>query len=220
MNLLMNIVFGTVGGVLSALITRYWILSLEKRRGMNAAGKKERTVYLGIIFLLGFAIGFFSGSWSSLLISAAFLAMCATAAAMDLRFRIIPNETVLANLLLKLLSGLAELAGLPVPVPFAIGQSLLGLLACFLIFTLPGFFGKNVGAGDVKLASAFGFFLGLRMAMIGIVLMGLAVIAYTLMQKRLPLLAVLKQTVPMAPFIAAGMFLVLVCTQFSVNLPV
>ncbi len=220
MNLLTMIISGLCGGVLSALIFRLWTDSLEKRRGLKAAGRKEKGICLGIVFFLGTAVGVFSDGWSTLLIDALFLAACATAAVTDFRFRIIPNETVLAILLLKLLSGLAEFAGFPVPVRFEIGQSLLGLSVCFLVFTLPGFFGKNVGAGDVKLASAFGFFLGLRMAMIGIVLMGIAVIVYTLAQKRLPLLAVLKQTVPMAPFIAAGMFLVLLSTPFTVNLPV
>lgn len=133
----------------------------------------------------------------------------------DVHERIIPNDIVLAILVLTLAFGLPSLLGAKGFPEFRIGSSLLGLAVCFVTFSLPAAFSGKVGAGDVKLAAAAGFCLGIRYSLLCIVLMGLLVICYLFAQKRIPAAAALKSMIPMGPFLAASMLAVLI----AVNLP-
>jgi len=79
---------------------------------------------------------------------------------------------------------------------------------CFVIFFLPSLFGKQVGAGDVKLAAAMGFALGLTGSLYAIACMGALVLLYTFLDNRLPLAERLKSMIPMGPFLALGLVVV------------
>lgn len=199
------------GGAAAAFLAELWQSHLMRERGLKGElpVKTERIVYVLMAICGGLAGVLTEGVFAPLCVLA-FLGICCVIAMMDFRFRVIPNQTLLALIGLKLLTGLASLAGLPLPVPFDLLQSLLGMLVCFAVFVLPGFFGKNVGAGDVKLAAVMGFFLGLWYSLLGIMAMGLGAIAYTVLQRRAPLLSFVKTMIPMGPFITAGMYLVLV----------
>ena len=94
-------------------------------------------------------------------------------------------------------------------ISFQIWQSLLGLAVCFVIFFLPSLFGKAVGAGDVKLASAMGFALGLVGSLYAVVCMGALVLLYALIDSRVPLPQRLKTMIPMGPFLALALIVVL-----------
>ncbi|MEZ4627541.1 MAG: prepilin peptidase [Eubacteriales bacterium] len=61
-----------------------------------------------------------------------------------------------------------------------------GLVVCFVIFFLPSLFGKQVGAGDVKLAAAMGFALP-DWQLVRDQCMGALVLLYTMLDTRLPL---------------------------------
>lgn len=200
-----------LGGAAAAYSAGIWQSRLMRERGLKGelSVKAKRIVYAVMAICGGFAGMLTEGVFSPLCVLT-FLGICCVIAVMDVQFRVIPNQTLLALIGLKLISGLASLAGLSLPVPFDVVQSLLGLFVCFAVFVLPGFFGKNVGAGDVKLAAVMGFFLGLWYSLLGIMAMGLAVIAYTVIQRRAPFLRFVKTMIPMGPFITAGMFLVLV----------
>ena len=200
-----------LGGLLTVLLSEFWIKKLEEKRRLK--GELSRVVEISVCCLTVFgaaAAGFLTDGFFSVICAMLFLVFCLTAAVMDLKYRIIPNETVLAIIGLKLMTGIGAVMGWKQLVEFNIVQSLLGLSVCFAVFILPGFFGKSVGAGDVKLAAAMGFFLGFEYALLGIIIMGLAVIAYTVFQTKVPMLKFLKAAIPMAPFICAGMYLALV----------
>ena len=133
----------------------------------------------------------------------------------DLHERIIPNDAVLAVLILTLVFGIPSLFGVKGFPEFHIGSSLLGLAGCFIVFSLPAAFSGKVGAGDVKLAAAAGFCLGIRYSLLCVALMGVLVICYLIIQKRVPAAAALKSMIPMGPFLALSMLAVLT----AVNVP-
>lgn len=87
------------------------------------------------------------------LVSIAFVTLLSIAAYTDLRYRVIPNEACLGILWLGFVfNGYSEgMAG--------IGSSIVGTLLCLAVF-LPGYAIGRMGAGDVKLMTACGCFLG------------------------------------------------------------
>ena len=68
---------------------------------------------------------------------------------------------------------------------------------------------KSVGAGDIKLAAAVGFCLGIMNLLVAIVIMGICVLVYTLVQNKLAISAMLQSMIPMGPFIALAMIVVI-----------
>ena len=185
----------------------FWVRAIVKKRNLTyELNQKTEWIFVLVMALPGGLLGALTAGWivpiSGLILSG----ICGAAALTDLIYRIIPNETVLAVIGLKLLFGLPTVFGAEGFLPFDPVQSLLGLVVCFLLFSLPGLFGKKVGAGDIKLAGAMGFFLGLRFSLIGVVIMGLLVIGFSLVQGQMPVLKFLKEKIPMGPFITAGLF--------------
>ncbi len=173
---------------------------LQKRRGLaQDMEQKHLWILLAGLALFGGVIGWRAGfSLRGLyLILVLFTSACVFY--IDARHRVIPNELVLAIL------ALAAVFGLTGAIPFQIGSSLLGLAACFVIFFLPGLLGKRVGAGDIKLASAMGFALGLTGSLYAIAAMGALVLLYVLIDRRAPLPQQLKEMIPMGPFLALAL---------------
>ena len=221
MDLMIRISLCTLGGILCSLAARVWIRHLEDQRSLDdrMTLKAERLMN-GILALLGGLTGAFTVGIAAPVFDLMFLLICAVVSVMDGYFRIIPNQTILAIFALKLLTGVLLLLGVSGLGRFDLAGSLIGLAALFLVFVLPGFFGKNVGAGDVKLAAAMGFLLGITNALMGIIVMGLLVIGYSLFQRRAPFLSFLKANIPMGPFIAFGMVVALLGPSVFRHLPV
>ena len=185
-----------------------WVRQLQRERGKEyiLSRKAERILCISMA-VPGGALGAMTEGAVVPLCGLLLLFLCQTVAVTDWTCRIIPNQTVLAIIVLKLLGGIPTLLGIPGFLPFSLGQSLLGLAVCFAVFSLPGLFGKRVGAGDVKLAAAMGFFLGLTGSLLGIMVMGLTVVGYSLLQRRVPVPAMMRTEIPMGPFITGGLFL-------------
>ena len=74
---------------------------------------------------------------------------------------------------------------------------------------LPALMSRQVGAGDIKLAAAIGLCLGLNDSLLCIVLMGVIVIVYVLAQQSMPLLNMIREMIPLGPFLCAAQCLVL-----------
>lgn len=133
-----------------------------------------------------------------------------TLAITDMHHRIIPNELVLSIIVVTLIFGIpGELGAKGFPF-FNVYQSLIGLAVCFVIFMLPALLRKNVGAGDVKLAAAAGFALGLENSIVAIVLMGSLIFSSCFFQRSMPAMKYLKTQIPMGPFLSAAMAAVLI----------
>ena len=191
-----------LGAVLSypVLLFNRWML---KNRGIESKeGKAEHIVLPIIMGLYGAAIGWFSAiTWETLYLYL-ILFVCGCISCIDARHRIIPNELVVALLVLAIGFGAAGVTGINWL------SSLGGFAACFVLFLLPALLSKKVGAGDIKLAAAMGFCVGLMGSLYAITMMGVLVLVYVAVQFRIPLVQRLKTLVPMGPFLAAALITV------------
>lgn len=191
---------GVATGALLALPVQFLTGLLLHQRGLD--GQMPRThfwILLVSLAAVGGVIGWRAGFTlrGAYLVLLLFVAACAFY--IDARSRIIPNELVLSILVL------AAAFGLTGQIPFQIGSSLLGLAACFVLFFLPSVFGRSIGAGDVKLAAAMGFALGLTGSLYAIAGMGVLVLGYVLVSSNLHFSERLKQTIPMGPFLTVAL---------------
>ena len=203
MKLVLPILLGTALG--AALSVPVWLISkwlLKRREIVLQLDSKYRILLVALLALFGGMIGWRVGISFGGLYRLLLLAVSASVFLVDAKHRIIPNELVLAILVL------AAVFGFTGTFSFRIWSSLLGLAACFALFFVPSLVGKNVGAGDVKLAAAMGFALGLTGSLYAIVGMGVLVLAYLLLQVRVPVLERLKAVIPMGPFLAVALVVV------------
>ena len=203
MQFVLPILLGAVLG--AALSVPAWLVStlLLRRRNIDSRLEpKYRLLLAAVMALFGGVIGWRAGVSFGGLYRLLLLAVSACVFVIDAKHRVIPNELVLAILVLAAVFGLAG------TFSFQILSSLLGLAACFVLFFVPSLFGKNVGAGDVKLAAAMGFALGLTGSLYAIVGMGVLVLAYLMLQVRVPMLERVKAVIPMGPFLAVALVVV------------
>lgn len=193
-------------GAICSFASKVWVKNLfEKRHLQYSLSKRNNLILTLAMAFAGGAIGFFTEGFVYPILALLLLMVSGTIAISDYTQMIIPNQTVLAIFGIKFL--LVFLRGLDAEhLPqISIVDSLLGLIACFVVFCLPSLMGNKVGAGDVKLAAAMGFLLGTINSLYGIVLMGLLILAYGFVQKKMPVQVFLRTNVPMGPFIAIGM---------------
>ena len=185
-----------LGAALAAAVR--WICALLlKRRGFAAEMKQTHAIILlACLVVTGGVIGWRAGFTLRGLYLLLLMATAACAFYIDAKHRVIPNELILAVVTL------AAVFGLSGGIPFRIWSSLLGLVVCFAIFMLPSLLGKSVGLGDVKLAGAMGFALGLSGGLYAIACMGALVLAYVLIDYRVPLPQRIKTMIPMGPFLS------------------
>jgi prepilin signal peptidase PulO-like enzyme (type II secretory pathway) len=200
MQVLLPIVYGAALGAVLAVPARLLSELLLKRRGFEAQmERKHFYILLAAMALIGGVIGWRAGVSFRGLYLLLVLWVSACAFYIDAKHRIIPNELWLAVLVF------AVAFGVPGAIRFQIWQSLLGLAVCFVIFFIPSLFGHKIGAGDVKLASAMGFALGLTGSLYAIACMGGMVLVYAVLDQSMPLPQRLKSMIPMGPFLALAL---------------
>ncbi len=204
MQFLLPILYGAAIGAALAIPVRFLCALLLKMRGKPAEMEKMYfAILIASLAVIGGLIGWRAGVSFRGLYLLLILACAACAFYIDAKFRIIPNELVLAILALTAIFGLTG------AISFQIIPALIGLVACFIIFFVPSLFGQKVGAGDIKLASAMGFALGLTGSLYAIACMGALVLLYALVDSRMPLPQRLKAMIPMGPFLALALIVVL-----------
>ena len=186
---------------------------IRKRKLEKKAGRALHMAVYAFLILSGVLFLMAGSTAAEAVYFFLLLTLIGAATLMDGAYRIIPNDIVLALIGLKLLYGGLKLLGVPGVAEFRFLPALAGFGACFIIFLLPAFRGRNIGAGDVKLAAAMGFCLGLKNSLTAVVLMGLAVLGYMMVKSRLPLMKTVKSTIPMAPFLGAGMIISTLLSQ-------
>ena len=208
MQILLPVLYGAVLGAALAVPVRLISALLLKRRGVTAQmDRKHLLILIASLTVIGGVIGWRAGVSFRGMYLLLILAVSASAFYIDAKHRIIPNELVLAIFVL------AAVFGLTGSIPFQIWSSLLGFAACFVLFFVPSLFGQKIGAGDVKLAAAMGFALGLTGSLFAIACMGALVLAYILLVGRAPMLERLKATIPMGPFLALSLVVVSIVLQ-------
>ena len=203
---LIRMICCAAGGAAAGFGATLWIRKLQKDRGLEySLTKGNELCLIAVSAAAGGAIGVLTTGIGSALCAILLLGISEAISVIDWNNRVIPNQTVLAVFGVKILSvvtGLLEGTSLK---DMELWQSLLGMLACFLVFSFPGILGKKVGAGDVKLAAAMDFLLGTYSSLLGIVIMGLMILAFSFMQGKVPLMQFFKTNIPMGPFITVGM---------------
>ena len=200
------ILIGAVLGAGYGCGALFWARRLLQRRGREEwLSRSAQWILIFAAAVCGGGIGYGTRAWLPMLLALAVLTVGIAVAVSDWLCRIIPNPTVLAVFLLKLLLMAGVLLKLPGAPEFSLLSSLGGMVFCFLLFSAPGLMGKRVGAGDIKFAAAMGFLLGFSGSLLAVALMGLLMLGYCMVQRQMPLLLFLKTDIPMGPFIAAGM---------------
>lgn len=209
MNIEKFTVFGLSGGIFgyyipyfSKVICKY--KTCEKLDEYVTNGGRWQTILPFVLCILNASVWALAGDRTSRLIPAALnsllFTLCILTALIDLQIRIIPNELVLAMLLLGLGlhlsdSGVASLPGAAL--------SLIGMMVLFTAAAAFVGFGK-VGAGDVKLAGAMGFALAYPGILNALLLMCGALIVYIGLGLALRKLT-MRTMLPFAPFMMFGM---------------
>lgn len=177
---------------------------LKNRKKDFTKSNNDGIIHTIISAVLGGVAGFFSGFGLFFLFVLAILFIGNIVATCDIQHRIIPNETVLALLAVKLVFGVAALLGagdLPEWNPLL---SLAGLAVLGAVFFLPSLMGNKVGYGDIKLAMAIGFCAELMPALWAVCFMGVFVLGYGFIQQNVPFAGFLKTNFPMGPFLCAA----------------
>ena len=148
------------------------------------------------------------------------LIICEVITIADSHYRIIPNELLIGIFVFRIAFGIPGLLGVKGFPTFRVVDSLVGFIVGFIIFMFPAVLSKTVGAGDIKLAAAVGFTLGLMGCMVAVVIMGVLVLIYTFMQRQMPILIIVKTMIPMGPFLAIGMIVVLLLRMNFGTIPI
>lgn len=212
MALVLKLVLGIAAGIGCKYICDVVEKRLLKARNLEYSETRgEKFLLLIISAVAGILIMLLTPLSASTLYLFLVFMIAELTAVIDIHHRIIPNDLILALLVIRVIFAVPYLFGVPGFPEFRIWQSLLGLVVCFVIFSLPAAMSKKVGAGDIKLAAAMGFCLGLYLSLAAIVMMGLFVLAYSLIQDRMPTLSFFKSMIPMGPFISLGLIL---CSVF------
>lgn len=210
----LTILAGAVLGVLCKYICDALVGALmSKREREYMPSAKESRAFFIIMGAFGALIAAFVPLSPETVFMFLILVVCEAVAVIDAHARLIPNELVLAILGLSVLFGVPGLFGLkgwPVwrPVP-----ALIGLAVCFVVFTLPAVMSRQVGAGDIKLAAAMGFCMGLWNSLLAIGLMGFLVLIYSVLQSKAPILHFMMRKVPLGPFLSGAMLIVLLARK-------
>ncbi len=216
--MIINLIIGLLLGAAAKPISDIFTDKLLKARGKELKQKKENLIIHTLLSaLLGAGIGASFGISLQALFVFLLLLIGNIVSTSDIACRIIPNETVLAILLIKLLFGVTALlkpGAMPSWNPLL---SLAGFAVMTLIFLLPALKGGKVGAGDIKLAMAVGFSSELMPGLLAVVFMGVLVLVYGFVQKRipvlgrLPLIDFMKTSFPMGPFLCAAQIGAMLC---------
>ncbi len=200
MQAFLPVLFGAALGAGLAVPARLVCELLFKQRAIaQKMGRLHFVILLVSMALIGGVIGWRAGVSFAGLYLLLLLLVCAAAFYIDAIRRILPNELIVAIIVLSAVFGFTG------AIRFQIWQSLLGLAVCFVIFFAPGLFGKQVGAGDVKFAAAMGFALGLKGSLYAVACMGALVLVYVIVDFRVPLPQRLKEMIPMGPFLALAL---------------
>lgn len=182
---------------------------LSRRNIVYSHSKNENLIFHLLMAATG-AVIIWKQDFSCMAIySFLILMICEVIAVIDLHHRIIPNDLMLSMIIIKVIFSIPDILGVKGFPEFSILYSVVGLVAGFVIFAFPAVLSKSVGAGDIKLAATVGFSLGIMGLLYAIVIMGICVLAYTLLQSKMSIKVMLHDMIPMGPFIAVAMVIVM-----------
>ncbi|MEZ4357807.1 MAG: prepilin peptidase [Eubacteriales bacterium] len=196
-----------IGGVMGECIRHLSFSLIKNRNGQSASVLLNSRLGSFLWILVGalgsFIISIFIKDLITRIEYIMIFFVLLSLSAVDLSIRKIPNELIAALLIIKIVS-IVVIGDYESILP-----ALAGLLAGFVIFLVPSLLKIEIGWGDVKLAAASGFCLGI-MGVFQAVLIMAAVMAiyfiYLLISKK----GTLKTKVAIGPSFSIGMMLTLI----------
>lgn len=202
--LLIGLVMGLFAKVLSKKL-------IHNRAGAQITLKlyndKSTFVWMALSGAAYFAISkAFSGSLIQAVESMLIFTICLSLSAVDFEIRKIPNVLLLSLIILKVI--------MLIMVKESAVSLISGLFFAFVVFTLPAKFGKPIGAGDIKLATVTGFYLGSWGFVQAMAIMGICLLfywAYLYVSRK----GNLQTSIALGPYISIG-FVIAQCIPLSV----
>lgn len=204
---IIGIIVGAICGFSGIGLERY---ILQKRSLETYISKKENIIVLVALMAVGVAVMMRLQMVTEIVYAFILTIICVVISLIDYHHRIIPNIMLIVMLIAGLVFNVLGALGISVFPKVDILYPVLGLVAGFIIFLIPAFFGKAVGAGDIKLAACIGFCLGVDGLLYSIVLMGVGVLTYSMVQKNKTLRTMMYEMVPMGPFMTVSAIVIMV----------
>ena len=201
-------------GLATAFPLRYWTRSMIERRTKEPANPKVFVQQAILWWLLagitgGALIAWRAADTVAAIAQCGYLMAAIALSVVDHQIRKIPNETLLAFILIRV-------AELVVRHDFTgILYALISLIAGYFIFLLPSFFGRQIGLGDVKYAAVIGFCLGIPGLLQSIAILGLSTGGFLLLlilTKR----GNLRTKMAIGPYLSFGLMVSVLFPLFSI----
>ena len=206
-------------GIVVGIILLFISTALEKKMTERREIPYRETGNNGVLILmLCILCGFFAvryGTGMRTLFLMVSLFALFTLSVTDAKYRIIPNSMVLTLILARLLLDFGSFRE-----PGVLKDALFGAGFGLVAFMAPSLTGAHIGYGDVKLAAASGFAFGLSIFLPSVCIMGLILLADTLVFSRIgtagamTFSAALKRKVPLGPALSAALTVMLIINGF------
>lgn len=208
--LAVKMIIGILMGIAIYCISSFLEKKLLQKRNLEVKESKKENIVVMLLTIMAGVFTMIRFTWITEIIYVfIIITICVLVAITDLHHRIIPNELLLVMFSAKLLIGVLSLLGMEYVPKINMISSLIGFVVGFVIFMIPAFIGKSVGAGDIKLAAVTGFCLGVDGLLYSIVLMGIIVLVYEFYKKRTMLRSAMYEMIPLGPFMAISTVIVI-----------
>jgi Flp pilus assembly protein, protease CpaA len=213
---LSNITYGVLYGLVGLVAGYYlfiWTEKLIKKKCLQRNNKNEDPFnknYIKIAFCIINAVawawaGLQVGEPLDMLLFAILFSLATMIAMIDLRIHTIPNELVIAILIIGICFQLIHFGGRSLLIAVA---CMLGIMILFMIVAaIVGF--DKVGAGDVKLAGAMGLVLGYPHILSAVLVMCVAMLIFIFIGMKTYRLT-LKSMYAYGPFMMIGLIVALI----------
>jgi len=224
---LLFVVVGAVCGVLSCFVAEKLICDRIDPNEIKSGGSKyinpiARYIWAAVLGVAFVGIHFTTASYITCLEYAIVFCIAACIAIVDFRIQRIPNQLLLALLILKVVFTIIAIIKDGFKLNLITGP-IIGLVFGFVVYLVPGFLHLNIGAGDIKYGAVIGFYLGLFGFLQTMIIMGITMGAY-LVYLRVLNKGGMKTMVPNGPFMSFGVVISclfpVVSETFSGTIPV
>ncbi len=189
------------------------LLQIAKRTKDELKIKKAQNHYIMPAWMLVSAILFFLVCWKysdiySRIEYLLYICIVLDIAFVDYIVRKIPNELILSMFIIKIIFIIISIIN-SAGVKSVLLPSVLGLVVGAVLFFIPSFFAKQIGAGDIKYCAAIGFCFGIYDYLQSMIIMAFALLvllAYLMATKK----GNLKTLSAMGPYLSFGVIVTVI----------
>lgn len=202
---------GFLGGLLSVLIAKSQILKrVDDKQTAEKVNNSVVMVSFALIAAVVCAFIFYSGYYPIQTCITGVITVIAamSIAVVDWTIRKIPNESLFLLLVVKAVDIVVSVIQ-GASWDKAIITPIITCVLCFIVFSIPSFFGIPIGAGDIKYCAVIGFLFGIWGFFEAVSVMGVTMLIYYIYLK-IRKKGNIKSSVPMGPFLSLGVLVTLV----------